>query len=256
VNAERFQSAILVETRDLRVLLDTGGGLELVRRLVATGVEPASVEHIFLSHRHLDHIGGLEPFLLTVGVDASRRGAPPPPIRLYATEETASAVRTVLEVLDASGAILLCADRLTWVTPPPGEVVSVGAGVTLMLVPVDHLPPGGGAAACVLDVSGRRIVYSGDTRPSKDLAEAARGADLLIHEVAGLDAHAKRVHLPGHATAGEAGRIAAAAGVRLLALTHVPPPGTVALADLVAEARRFAGTTNVFAAEDGVVLEI
>jgi ribonuclease Z len=256
VNVERFQSSILVETRGLRVLFDTGGGLELVSRLARAGVEPASVGHIVLSHRHLDHIGGLEPFLLTVGVAAFGRGEPPAPIRVYATGETASAVRTVLGVLNASGAILLCADRLTWVTPPTGEAVSLGDGVTLTLVPVDHLPPGGGAAGCVIDIGGRRIVYSGDTRPSAELTEAARDADLLIHEVAGLDENAKRVHVPGHATAGEAGRIAAAAGVHTLALTHIPPSGTVALADLVAEARQFAGAARVVAGEDGLALEI
>ena len=141
-------------------------------------------------------------------------------------------------------------------TPATGEPVSLGDGVTLTLVPVDHLPPGGGAAGCVLDVGGRRIVYSGDTRPSEELTEAARGAELLVHEVGGLDAYAKRVHLPGHATAGEAGRIAAAAGVRALALTHVPPSATVPVDELVAEARQFAGAANVFAAHDGLAVEV
>jgi ribonuclease BN (tRNA processing enzyme) len=72
----------------------------------------------------------------------------------------------------------------------------------------------------------------------------------------GLDAYAEQIHAPGHATAGEAGRIAAGAGVRALALTHVPPSRTVALADLVAEARRFAGAAEVFAAEDGLILDV
>jgi ribonuclease Z len=256
INVERFQLSMLVETSGLRMLLDTGGGLELVARLARAGVEPASVGHIFLSHRHLDHIGGLEPIRITVGVAAFRRGEPPAPIRVYATEATAAAARSALQVLDASGAILLCANRLTWVTPPVGEAVSLGDGATLTLVPVDHLPPGGGAAVCVLALGGRRIVYSGDTRPSMELTEAARGADLLIHEVGGLDEQAKRVHLPGHATAGEAGRIAAAAGARALALTHIPPPDTVALADLLVEARQFAGGADVFAAEDGLTLAI
>jgi hypothetical protein len=71
-----------------------------------------------------------------------------------------------------------------------------------------------------------------------------------------LDGYAEQVHAPGHSTAGEAGRIAAAAGVRALALTHVPPSRTVALADLVAEARRFAGAAEVFAAEDGLILDV
>ncbi len=64
VNLGRFQSAIVVEAAGLRVLLDTGGGLDLVRRLLATSIDPASIGLFFLSHRPLDHVGGLEPFLL------------------------------------------------------------------------------------------------------------------------------------------------------------------------------------------------
>ena len=40
INLERFQSAIVVEVAGLRLLLDTGGGLDLVRRL--TGIQPGS----------------------------------------------------------------------------------------------------------------------------------------------------------------------------------------------------------------------
>jgi ribonuclease Z len=122
--------------------------------------------------------------------------------------------------------------------------------------PVDHLPPGGGAAAAVLDVAGRRIVYSGDTRPCPALAEAARGADLLIHEVGGLDAEPRRSHVPGHSTAGAAGRVAHAAGARVLALTHLPPERTCPVSGLLDEARRAAPDTEVVEARDGLVLTV
>ena len=64
---------------------------------------------------------------------------------------------------------------------------------------------------------------------------------------------AEVVHRPGHSTAGDAGRVAAEAGVRALALVHVPASTTVSSADLVAEARRFAGRADVFMAEDGQI---
>lgn len=256
VNLERFQSAILVETAGRRVLLDTGGGLGLLHRLLSASVEPDSVGDVVLSHRHLDHVGGLEPLLITVGLAALRRGAPPPPITVHASADTAAALQAVLQLSDAAGATLLCAKSLTWSSPAYGEAVTLAPGLTLTLVAVDHLPPGGGAAACLLDVGGTRIAYSGDTRPSASLAEAARGVDLMIHEVGGLDAHAARVHTPGHSTAGDAGRVATAAGARVLALVHVPPSGSVAPGDLVAEARRFAPGLDVFLPDDGHALTI
>lgn len=256
VNLERFQSAILVEAAGRRVLLDTGGGLGLVQRLLAASVEPVSIGDVVLSHRHLDHVGGLEPFLITIALAAFQSGEPPPPITVHASADTAAAVQTVLQLSDAAGATLLCAKSLTWASPSFGEAVLLGPGLTLTLVPVDHLPPGGGAAACLLDVGGTRIAYSGDTRPSGALAEAARDVDLMIHEVGGLDARAARVHTPGHSTAGDAGRVAAAAGARALALVHVPPSGIVAPGELVAEARRFAPGIDVFLPDDGHALTI
>jgi ribonuclease BN (tRNA processing enzyme) len=251
INAERYQASMVVEAGETRVLLDTGGGLGLVRRLHAAAIPPPTVGHVVLSHRHLDHVGGLEPLLLTLAIPTRRTGQPAPALRLYASPETAAAVRATLAAADAAGASFF-GGALAWVTPAPGEPVAAGPDVRLALVPVDHLPEGGGASGCVLDLGGVRVAYSGDTRPCAALAEAARGVDLLIHEVGGLDREAAVVHRPGHSTAGEAGRVARAAGARALALVHLPPSWASDPAALLAEARAAAPDVDVFVAEDGM----
>jgi ribonuclease Z len=255
LNPERYQASFLVEAGPTRLLLDTGGGLELVRRLRAAQVDPDTVGHVFLSHRHLDHVGGLEPFLLTVSLEAYQRGASPPPMRLYASDATARAINATLDAADAAGRGRF-GDRLAWVTPGFGAPADVAPGVTLRLVAVEHLPRGGGAAGCVVDLDGARVAYSGDTLPSAALADAARNVDLLIHEVGGLDARADAVHVPCHSTAGEAGRIAAAARARALALFHLPSARHVDPDEARAEAQRFAPDTKVFLAEDGQSLTL
>jgi len=68
---------------------------------------------------------------------------------------------------------------------------------------------------------GRKIVYSGDTRPSEKIVELARNADILIHEATLGDELAGRALEEGHSTPSEAAQVALKANVKLLVLTHI-----------------------------------
>jgi ribonuclease Z len=68
---------------------------------------------------------------------------------------------------------------------------------------------------------GRRLVYTGDTRPTDAVVDAAADADLLVHDATFADDCLDRARKTGHATAREAGEVAAEAGARRLVLTHL-----------------------------------
>ena len=70
---------------------------------------------------------------------------------------------------------------------------------------------------------GRKIVYTGDTRPSKHIVELARGADVLIHDCTLADELAEKAAENSHSTPGEAAEVAKRAGVKQLVLIHMSP---------------------------------
>jgi ribonuclease BN (tRNA processing enzyme) len=107
---------------------------------------------------------------------------------------------------------------------------------------VDH-PPVTPAFAFRVDGPDRTIVFSGDTARSDSLVRLAAGADVLVHEalyVPAVDRLVARVpnaatlkqHLvESHTSVEDAGRVAAAAGVRTLVLSHLVPADDPALTE-------------------------
>jgi ribonuclease BN (tRNA processing enzyme) len=257
-NEARHQAGVLVEWGEgaatSRILLDTGVGLDIVRLLMAARCEPAEVRDIFVSHQHMDHVGGLEPLLLwsIIRTLGNQRHPPSEETRVYAERRVLADIGGLFGAI-ATAVPRLFSDKLRWVEAPDGESAELRGGARLTTFLVDHEPHGAGAMGCMVERDGARLVYSGDTRPTTGLVEAAHGVDVLIHEVGGLDAQAAEVHRLGHSTAGDAARVATLAGVARLVLTHVPAER---LAEpMLAEARAaFGGSVEL--ASDLTLIEI
>ena len=218
----RAHSAIALECPDgTRLLLDASSGNSVLRHANALGINLREFDDVLLSHDHPDHMAGL----LFVQFDRMLDSNSHPPLRVHASDEAMDGLKrhclgTRLNVASVYGDFGRNADGrevLHWRPAASGQVIELGPKTMAWHFPANHIT---GAVGWRVECDGKAVVFSGDTRYTTDLVNAAAGADLLIHEawcVGDVD-YARSV---GHSTGGEAGQAAAEARVAALALTHL-----------------------------------
>jgi ribonuclease Z len=226
LNAERAQSSLAVRLPgEETVLFDASSGTILLGRLRDARIPIEEVRHLFVSHKHFDHAGGLAPLLISMA------SLPEASATIYALPGTLKALRELL-ALTIPGVEDWLGSRLGWRELAPGEPIPLG-NAEIMPFLVDH------SVECVgfrVAQNGNVLVFSGDTRPCRAVVEHSRGAGLLIHEAYGTKDESEWAHAVGHSSATDAGEVARAAGVDRLVLTHFRESRLADPGELVTEA--------------------
>jgi ribonuclease BN (tRNA processing enzyme) len=230
----RSAPAQLILLGDDAYVVDCGNGV--ARQMAIAGVALSRIRAVFITHHHSDHDADYGNLLLMGWIDGLKPTVeaygPPPLARLTALIEEVNKVDIETRIADEGRppfAGLVMPHEIT-----TGGVVMEKAGLKVTAALVDH-PPIRPAFAYRFDTPGRSIVISGDTAPSPSLVALARDADVLVHEVlyvpaleqvVGNERQAARLRehlLASHTPSTEVGRIAAAAGVQTLVLSHFVP---------------------------------
>lgn len=242
VGGNRANPATLIRVDGTPYLVDCGYGC--ARQLVSAGVRLENLHHIFFTHLHSDHMLDYGSVFYSAWATGLKE-----PIDVYGMppldEMTAAFLQAFKFDIDTRIADEGRPDLRKLVRPhefsEPG-VIFENAQVKVTAARVRH-PPIHDAFALRLDMADKSIVVSGDTAYSPELIELAQGADILVHEVMylpGIDALARRVAngatlkehlLASHTTTEEVGKVAAAAGVGKLVLTHFVPGDDPSISD-------------------------
>lgn len=179
---ERGSSAVLVETGTQKLLFDAGRGV--AGRIYQLRLDYDTIDKIFITHLHYDHIIGLPDLMLSGWVFQRTR-----PIRLWGpagskhhVEQIKKAYATDIELRSHHTELLAEGIRVEVDEIDEGIIYSEG-DLVVKAIAVDHgvVKPAFGYR---VDYKGRSLVISGDTRYSEQIARHARGVDLLIHEIA------------------------------------------------------------------------
>lgn len=224
--------AVIVDS--VLYVVDCGNGV--ARQLVQAGVPLPSLRHVFITHHHSDHNADYGNLLLLSWASGLRTrvdGWGPPPLekmtRLF-FEMNAFDIDT--RIADEGRVPLVPLVHVHEFTQAGPVMQDERVKVTAALV--DH-PPVVPAFAFRFDCPDRSIVFSGDTNRSDNLVRLAQGADVLVHEtlwVPAVDRLVARVPnastlkkhiIDSHTAVEDVGRVAAAAGVKTLVLSHLVP---------------------------------
>jgi ribonuclease Z len=250
--ALRGTASVLVTRGGDRVMFDCGEGTQRQLRL-STGL--VQLNHLFLTHFHLDHCLGLPGLLKTydlndrseplslhgpVGLNRLlkdfspligrlgfelkvRELEPGELVRMPDYEIEAFAVEHRTRAL---GYALLEDDRPGRLDPEEAARLGVRPGPDLKALQDGRTVDGEKGPVRPEQVMGedrlgRAVAITGDTGPCPATVAAAADADLLIHDSSFMTEDTDRARETGHSTAVDAARIAAEANVKMLALVHI-----------------------------------
>jgi ribonuclease Z len=251
--ADRAPSALLVRRGSERLLFDCAEGTQ--RQMLRSTVGLVELREVFLTHYHADHYLGLPGMLKTFALRGRQLDltvyGPPGLVDLFgALKRIFGKLTYRLHLQEVQPGDVLERDRYRLVTFAPAHGVSalgyalvegprpgrfdVEAADALGVEPQQRGLLQRGESIELADGRvvtpdavlgpprpGRKLVLAGDTAPSPVVLEAAREAEVLVHEATFLDDESERARETAHSTALEAAGLARDAGVSLLALTHL-----------------------------------
>jgi len=285
---ERSLPAVLIKRQNEQLMFDCGEGAQ--RQMIKAKAGFHKKTQIFISHMHGDHVLGLPGLMQTMALMDRQKKLEiygPEGIKqfLESIRDTLQFGLTFpVEIHEVYNAGLVCEEKdyrveaaksnhvvPSWAyafleKPRPGKfypekawALGVPEGeLWSRLQHGDKIKLADGQAISPADVMGaprrgRKIVYTGDTRPFRGFAKFAAAADLVIHDSTLDDTLIEKAAEDGHSTPSQAAQAAKKADAKQLILTHIsaryPDPRL-----LLEQAQKF--FKNTLVAEDFMELEL
>ncbi len=246
-----FSASTLVEAGKQKLLFDLGRGSTM--RLFQKRIPLGAIDAHFITHMHSDHVVGLPDMWLSGWIAtpwASRKS----PMVIFGPKGLVAMTENLTKAFAEDIRIRMDDEHLK----PEGVAfaakdIEAGLvyekdGVKVTAIDVNHGDKIKPSFGYVIEYDGKKVVLSGDTKYDERVANAAKGADLLIHEICIIQPDLAK-SFPSyreiedhHTSPEEAGKIFTLAGAKLSVYSHIvfatqPPQPDVPDADLIARTR-------------------
>lgn len=243
---ERQLTSLCITSDKGSLLIDCGDEMGTVRQLHEAGIDLVSVNDVFITHRHADHVSGMSQFLFLKMLEPSSR------VRVWGPVQAVKIVEWFS--LKTHDFTFKNRNRISFHPMKSWETVTLTNGMRVTAAKVKHGKPV--TFAVRVDTGKTSVVFTADMQPCRNFDRLARGATVVIHECYGLAEREDLIHSLGHSTAEDAALAARRVGAQKLFLTHLPTRDYfIEPSALLAEAHRhFRG--EVYIAEDLMVVNL
>jgi ribonuclease Z len=185
-------SSLLIESNGVYLMIDCSG--LPYRKLLRLGVAPAQLQHILITHHHIDHINGLPSLIECLWIKGRSE-----PLHIYAVPQAMHVIEVLLDLWDLRNRpIKEFPIVLHTIEGTPDELVIDIPEFTLRTTPTIHAVPS--VASKIIFPDGPVLVYSSDTAPCQAFLDFARGADYLIMECTYCDEEQELAGITYHLT--------------------------------------------------------
>lgn len=221
----RNSVSFIVEDNHSSLLVDCGPGL--ISGIQKSNKKASDINHILLTHVHADHTSSFAYFVWYRNIERLGK-EPPKDLHVYGLKDTLELVKYNLEHMypEISWPFQIIYHDLSENSSFSCDTLKVSIFKAIHSVP---------CLGCVIENEEKKIVYSGDTLPNKELISYAMDVDLLIHDAMLMKEKSALAKKTMHTTSEEVGKIAKQVNAKMLALVHIEPSSFGSEKELIQE---------------------
>lgn len=213
-----FNTCFVIQNKNGDFLVDTGGSIEIIKRLKQANIDYKSIRHIFISHSHTDHILGLFWYFKKIGVIATH-GEITDKINIYCNDVVFESIKEVSKHILPSKLVDAIYNIVNFKILNDGDQYQIN-GVNYSFF--DIKAKGTKQFGFKCELNNKKLAFLGDETLNSDLYESIRGYDYVMHEAFCLDSEERIFHAyeKNHSTTKSVSEVMNKLNVKNLILYH------------------------------------
>ncbi len=215
---ELYNTCFVIKNNEKNFLIDTGGGIEVIKRLRMAGIDLKEIKNIFISHSHTDHILGIFWMFKKLSRMAMK-GEIEEKINIYCNQTVYEAIKGVAKYILPDKLMEAIYNVVNFIVIKDGENYNI---CELDITFFDIKPKGTSQFGFETILNNKKLIFLGDETLNSELYGKVQDADYVMHEAFCLESeeHIFHAYEKHHSTTKSVSEVMNTLNVKILILYH------------------------------------